>query len=240
MNKQLCFRIEQQDLFLEKTLVLFNDIPLFFICRNENKQRFLALCTELERLDYLVVSTSLPNIRNMLNQKCTMRNAILEGKRFWCVVSGDTVEDDLCETIEKAKIDLNILPEEGAVYRAIFQEDKDYINDIENEYRKDLEFNLIDNGINILVNSADILTENINSVIESISENVSKMEEYFDVGTSIDIMINGIKKIFSNTEIEIEKSNDLVYNFYYKKEKSIVLIKSDTILNGDETTNLAA
>ena len=240
MNKQLCFRIEQQDLFLEKILVLFNDIPLFFICRNENNQRFLALCTELERLDYLVVSTSLSNIRNMLNQKCTMRNAILEGIRFWCVVSGDTVEDDLCETIEKSKIDLSILPQEGAFYRAIFQEDNNYINEIENEYLESLNFDVITREISFLVNSTDILTENINSIIESISENISTIVEYFDVGPSIDSMINGIKVIFSNTEIENEKSIDLVYNFYDNRGKSSIIIKSEAVLNGDEITNLAA
>lgn len=240
MNKQLCFRIEQHDLFLEKTLVLFNDVPLFFICRNEYNQRFLVLCTELERLEYLVALISLSNLKNMLFQKCTMRNAILEGEKFWQIVSGDTIEDDSYKVIEKDKIDLSILPAENAFYRAIFQEDKEYIAEIDSEYLESLKFDVIDRGINILVDSADFLTENINSVIESISENVSTMVGYFDVGPSIDNMTNGIKKIFSNKKIEVERSKELVYKSHDKKAKSSIVIKSNTVLNGDETTNLAA
>ena len=122
MDKQLCFVVDEQSLFLEKMLVFFNDIPIFFVCKNEKEQPFLVLCTDLEQLEYLVAEMELHTLREMLNQQCTMREAILNGVNFWKVVSGDTIENDLCEKIDKSKIEVDSLPKEGAVYKEAVEE----------------------------------------------------------------------------------------------------------------------
>lgn len=99
----------------------------------------------MENFEYLITSIDLSDLRNMLFQKCTMRDTFLKGKMFWKVISGDKIEDDLCLKIEKESIDLSLLPNEGAFYKKIFQEDDDYIQQIESEYPNDLTFNNIKN-----------------------------------------------------------------------------------------------
>lgn len=239
MNKQLCFIIEKQSLYLEKVLVFFNDVPLFFICRNDENQRFLILCTELEQFEYLIVQMDLSNLRNMLLQKCTMRNAILNGEMFWKVVSGNTIENDFCEAIDKSKIDLSLLPNEGALYKKVFQEDEDYIKQIESEYLKRLKFDAIDE-INVLINSTDILTENLNIIIDNISDSISTMVEYFDVGPSIDSITNGVKKIFSDKTMDLGNSKKFGYKQKYENMQTEFTIKKSTLTSNDEFTNLAA
>lgn len=242
MNKQLCFIIEEQNLYLDKVLVLFNDIPLFFICHNENNQRFLALCTELEKLEYLVIAISLTNLRNMLAQKSSMRETILKGEKFWEIVSGDTIEDDVCTALVKEEIDCSILPDEGALYKTVYQADEDYVEKIESEYLGSIQFDLMD-GVNVLVNSIDVLTEGITSVIETMAESITSVVGYLDIGPSIDSITNGVKKIFADKKIEVEPQEGMDYISHAEgtQDDGTLKIKNAIVLTADDNTiNLAA
>lgn len=242
MNKQLCFIIEGQNLFLEKTLVLFNDIPLFFVCRNEDNQCFLVLCTDFEKLEYLVVEISLADLRNMLNQKSSMRATILNGEYFWKIVSGDTIEDDVCIAWKQDEVDCSLLPKEGALYKTVYQEDEDYIEKIESEYLGSIQFDLMD-GVNVLVNSIDVLTEGITSVIETMAESITTVVGYLDIGPSIDCITNGVKKIFADKKIDVEPQKKIDYISHAEgvQDDSTLKIKNTVgLMVDDNTTNLAA
>ena len=242
MNKQLCFIIEKQNLYLDKVLVLFNDIPLFFVCHNEDKQRFLVLCTELEKLEYIVVAIGLTDLRNMLTQKSSMRETILKGEKFWEIVSGDMIENDACTTLTKEEIDCSLLPDEGALYKTIYQKDKDYVEKIESEYLGSIQFDLMDD-VNVLVNSIDVLTEGITSVIETMAESITSVVGYLDIGPSIDSITNGVKKIFADRKIEAETPPISDYDFHTEKVQSDSTLKMrDAIVldANDSNAGLAA
>lgn len=241
MNKQLCFIIEEQNLYLDKVLVLFNDIPLFFVCRNKDKQRFLVLCTDLEKLEYLVIAINLTDLRNMLAQKSSMRETILKGEKIWEVVSGDTIEDDVCKALVKEEIDLSLLPDEGATYKTVYKEDAEYVEKIESEYLGSIQFDLM-TGVNVLVNSIDVLTEGITSVIETMAESITSVVGYLDIGPSVDSITNGVKKIFVDRNIETEVSKILDYDFHTEniKNNSTLKIKETIVLDADDNIAVIA
>lgn len=230
MDKQLCFVIDGQNLFLEKTLVFFNDIPIFFVCRNGIKHPFLVLCTDLEQLEYLIVETELYTLREMLNQRCTMRNAIFQGTNFWKVVSGDTIENDLCEKIDKSKIEVDSLPNEGAVYNKIFKEDESYVDQIESEYLSNTDYESI-GQIDVLVNDFDSMVDT--------GENYN-LSIYTDIGPSVNSATNGTMRLFSDCKLNIENSQKIKYKLK-KGEKGVVIEEQIRVLIiNDCSVNLAA
>lgn len=230
MDKQLCFVIDGQNLFLEKTLVFFNDIPIFFVCRNGIKHPFLVLCTDLERLEYLIVETKLYTLRDMLNQRCTMRNALLKGVNFWKVVPGDTIENDLCEKIDISKIEIDSLPNEGAVYNKVFKEDESYADQIESEYFNSTDYESI--------RQIDVSIEGIDSVIEAGDYDTS-INIYIDIGPSINSSTNGTKRLFSDCKFCIENSRKIKYKLK-NVEKVDVVTKERVLTINDSSANLAA
>lgn len=230
MDKQLCFVVDGQNLFLEKTLVFFNDIPIFFVCRNEKNQPFLVLCTDLEQLEYLVVETELYTLREMLNQRCTMREALLNGVNFWKVTSADTIENDLCEKIDRSKIEIDSLPNEGAVYNKIFKEDESYVDQIESEYLSNTDYESI-GQIDVLVNDFDSMVDT--------GENYN-LSIYTDIGPSVNSATNGTMRLFSDCKLNIENSQKIKYKLK-KGEKGVVIEEQIRVLViNDRSVNLAA
>ena len=53
MDRTLCFIIEDQNIYLEQVLVEYMGVPIFFVCHDE-KQRYLALCVDVDELQYFV------------------------------------------------------------------------------------------------------------------------------------------------------------------------------------------
>ena len=55
MSDQLCFVIERNRLFMDKGLVYYNEAPIFFVCLDSDGKYYLALCSDLDDLEYIVV-----------------------------------------------------------------------------------------------------------------------------------------------------------------------------------------
>lgn len=118
MDKELCFKIENKNLYLEQVLVDYKDIPIFFLCR-EGIQYYAALCTDIDGLRYIVVKLPLLDVYNLVHGKIPMRDIILKQREYWDVVSGDeisldTVTKKSIDTLEKA-----LLPEENACFKIL-------------------------------------------------------------------------------------------------------------------------
>ena len=120
MEATLCFNIEGIELYLEQVLVDYNDIPIFFLCTGEREQ-YLALCYDLDELNYIIVKVSLEDVYNLLHSKITMRNIILKQKFYWNVLSGEEITLDKVVKHSISELDLSILPCEGA-YFTVFSE----------------------------------------------------------------------------------------------------------------------
>lgn len=133
MEKELCFCIENKELYLEQVLVDFMDIPIFFLCKNDD-QYYAALCIEMDELNYIVVQVPVLDVYNLLHEKLSMRNIFLNQKEYWEVFSGEEIYKDTVTKHLKKELDTSLLPEEDACFKVLTEEMKEYVKKFENEY----------------------------------------------------------------------------------------------------------
>lgn len=131
MEKVSCFRISGVDLFLEQTLVKYNNVPIFFVCSG-NEERYLVLCTDVSECNYIVMKITTERLCDMLSDmlsgECTMRDVFLKQSCFWEVHSGEDVARDHVKEIHQVKEEL--LPEENAFFRVLYVETASYAEKI--------------------------------------------------------------------------------------------------------------
>lgn len=100
MSKEvLCFKIEGKELYLEQILVDFNDVAIFFLCKNE-VQYYIALCADYHESTYIVAKVTIEDIYKLLHSELTMRDFILKQKEYYQVYSGFTIDRDKIENIK--------------------------------------------------------------------------------------------------------------------------------------------
>lgn len=133
MDRELCFRIERKDLYLEQVLVDYLEIPVFFLCRGE-QQYYVALCTDMDELSYIVVPMPSSAVYNLLHGKVPMRDVILKQKMYWNVVSGEEITMDIVTEHITEELDDSVLPEENACFKVLTEEMEDFVRNFDNEY----------------------------------------------------------------------------------------------------------
>lgn len=131
MSKELCFRIEHNDLFLKQVLVDYNNIPIFFLCQGKYKN-YLSLCVDIENYNYVIVEVSLFDIYDLLHGNVSMRDAILNHKEYWMVTSGEDISNDIVERKTIKDIDQSCLPQEGAYFKVLTESIEQYLKSIDN------------------------------------------------------------------------------------------------------------
>lgn len=134
MGKILCFRINNNDIYLDKGLVFYNDDPIFFVCKDNLNHYYLVLASDLDNLEYYIVEKGVKAIWEILAQKTTMRDALLDCQSFWLVKSGCSIEEDVVERLSVSEMDKDVLPVEGAFYEKNNNSDLSYLHRIESAY----------------------------------------------------------------------------------------------------------
>ena len=130
MNKDLCFYIENENLYFEQVLIDYNYIPIFFLCKSE-QQYYLALCLDIEEFNYIIVTLSLSDLSNLLHGNIPMRDIFLKQDYYWEVISNENVFSD---TVTKHKINhLNhsLLPKENTYFQVLTEEVKTFIQKLD-------------------------------------------------------------------------------------------------------------
>lgn len=125
MNKTLCFIIESTKIYLEKVLVDYMGVPIFFLCRN-SKQYYLALCTNIDELQYFVTKITPQQIFDLLNGSIAMREVILQQPEYWEIISNENPENDIVYKHPMEDIDRDLLPQENTVYEILTPDIKEY------------------------------------------------------------------------------------------------------------------
>ena len=133
MDRELCFCIDDKEIYLEQVLVDYMDIPIFFICK-DSCQFYVALCTDVEELKYVIVSTAEEDVYNLLHSKMPMRNIILNQKQYWEVLSGDDVSLDQITNHPINDLDIALLPEENACFKILTEEMRGYVQQFDNAF----------------------------------------------------------------------------------------------------------
>ena len=121
MSANKCFYIEGKYLYLEQTLVEYNGIPIYFLCRND-EQYYTVLCIDIDELTYVIVRTAAVDVYRLLHGRISMRDVILKADYYWKVISAeDMLQDDVkCLTMDK--LDHSLLPETGACFEVLSDE----------------------------------------------------------------------------------------------------------------------
>ena len=133
MNKELCFNIENQYLYLKQVLVDYMGIPIFFLCKDK-KQYYIALCTNINKLSYIVTKLSLSDVYNLLHGKIPMRDVFLKQQEYWEIMSGDEVGMDMVTKKKIETLEQSLLPEADAYFKILTKQIKLYVQEVDNEY----------------------------------------------------------------------------------------------------------
>lgn len=175
-NKELCFRVEGVDLYLEYVLVEYIGIPIFFLCKGENEY-YVVLCINLDELNYYIIKPSLLDIFNLLHSKITMRDMFLKQPNYWFIESGDNIESDVVTNNPIKLINVSDLPVEGEYFEILDKRSEMYVQSFDQQYLSQNSFLESDKHVELnellMDSSLDALMKNISQSIE-LSHSVSR------------------------------------------------------------------
>lgn len=118
---------------MEQILVDYLDIPIFFLCSGD-KQYYIALCTDIEDLKYIVVKLSSVDVYNLLHGEIPMRDIILKQSEYWDIVSGEDIGSDIVIKKKMDEIENTLLPEEKAYFKILTKEMQAYVERFDSEF----------------------------------------------------------------------------------------------------------
>lgn len=148
MNKELCFYIENESLYLEQVLVDYMDIPIFFLCKSD-KRFYIALCTDIEESEYIVAELSFSDVYKLLHGKIPMRNVFLTRNGYWEIISGEEISSDSVVKRTADCIDSSVLPEEDACFEILTEEIRLYVEKFDNEFLSQKYFRASDERLDL-------------------------------------------------------------------------------------------
>lgn len=210
MNKEVCFTIDSNKLFLEKNLVDYNGVPVFFICKDSIGRYYIVLCIDIEEEKYLIAATTVHKLVELLRQKMTMRDLILKGENFWEVTAGDTLEEDCCVQKDVESINMEDLPYENSYFKVITKEHEYFLNELEN-----LLYTSMSNlNMKVVLNNEDFF--------ESYSDFMC-----FKGSESNKIKINEVKKL-GKISMDSLKGAELIYGKGFTDSSSSIELKKNT------------
>lgn len=204
MKENLCFKIDNSDLFLEHVLVEIDYIPIFYTCKDSENNKYIVMCIDIDEETYIVAKTSNSKILDMLKGTITMRKIIVSASDFWEVIASDDFENDEVKKISVSEIADEILPIENGYYESDEIDIKEYINDLEkilysgNDRIKNL-------NLNFHISDEIIYS----SVLHKISSGIN----------DITFSNKGISRIIESDVMEADSiilKNDLKIDNYYK------------------------
>ena len=134
---EVCFEIEGKCLFLDEVLVEFN-IPIFFICQDDDSQKYAVLCVDSDELVYIIGKVDIKDILLMLSSETTLRAFFQAITEKWRVYTGEEYCGDEVNRISAFREDE--LPTEGAYFELSNSKIERYIKKL-NEERGLLQYN---------------------------------------------------------------------------------------------------
>ena len=201
---------------MEQILVDYLDIPIFFLCSGD-KQYYIALCTDIEDLKYIVVKLSSVDVYNLLHGEIPMRDIILKQSEYWDIVSGEDIGSDIVIKKKMDEIENTLLPEEKAYFKILTKEMQAYVELFDSEFLSSEYFYKSDKKIDVNemmeIPFFDDISENIDQYLELLDYKIQK--SLLSKLPLYDEQMNSIEKAegtFRNSEqIELVQVKDCYY-----------------------------
>ena len=209
MANELCFIINNIELRMEQILVEFDDAPIFYLCKG-NGQLYLVITKDMDVEEYLIVKISERELSDMLHGKVSMRQAILEQKRYWDVKTGDEIADDEVTEHDIADIPQEVLPYEDACYEVVSDNVKSYLQILDTSLA-------ISATVDEYKEAWKTIAAGYSSLIKSITFEVQK----------------AVAKVVNQTDWRNEIKYDITFDLEYGGNEKIVV-------DENEVMNLAA
>ena len=127
LEKNLCFVINKEKLYLDFVLVDYEHVPIFFVCTSIGGY-YIALCTNIEELNYIVVKLSRFDLYKILSGLIPMRDVILKQPDYFEIQTSENMIEDRIIHKSMNMINKADLPEAGAYFEALTPEQKEYVS----------------------------------------------------------------------------------------------------------------
>lgn len=134
-KRELCFKIEGKNLYLDQVLVEYKGVPIFFLCSEEN-QYYIVLCTDVEKLNYIVERVSMLDIYHLLHGEISMRYIILKQAEYWDIRSNEKVDSDEITKKSIKTLSTTLLPEENARFKILTREMQLFVEHFDRKFFK--------------------------------------------------------------------------------------------------------
>lgn len=184
MNKELCFIIEGKELYLEKVLVSFQEVPIFFLCKN-NKDYYIALCVDVDKLNYVVTRLSIKDVFDLLHGIIPMRNAITQQEAYWYIESQEDIKSDTVEKRQMYTLDITILPQVNAYFEILTPDMEKYVQQFDDLFSSE-KYTLIEDSTVIVekISYRSIVEEILQKYYSAINLNNSAETTIYDTDDS--------------------------------------------------------
>lgn len=184
MNKELCFIIEGKELYLEKVLVSFQEVPIFFLCKN-NKDYYIALCVDVDKLNYVVTGLSIKDVFDLLHGIIPMRNAITQQETYWYIESQEDIKSDTVEKRQMYTLDITILPQVNAYFEILTRDMEKYVQQFDDLFSSE-KYTLIEDSAVIVekISYRSIVEEILQKYYSAINLNNSAKTTIYDTDDS--------------------------------------------------------
>lgn len=211
----MCFKIDSKELFLEQVLVEYHKTPVYFVCKDNNEVYYVVLCVDIDDEKYIVVETEIERLVNLFRKKITMRDIILTELKYWEIIAGDNLSDDICTQLDIEQINMDDLPYNNSYFIVLSKEHQEYF-----EYLKDVimsndtEWEILE-APNKVINELDI----------QISYDRTNISEYVEIKN---LKTDVIKSIMVNAILECnEQISD---SKYYEGRNGTTILENNHLI----------
>lgn len=182
------FKIDNQILVREQNLIECQ-VPIFFVCIDDNGQRYLVINLDFEDDEYLIAKATNIDIVDMLQGKITMRESLEKSQNIYYVYAGENLEKD--KVIKKDFSDINEddLPEKNAYFTIDSDKElEDYILELN---RNEWKFSVVTNKYSFY-NMA-------------VMQRVMQLSDFFIIREEKPNMILDLQKIKADFRFDLEE-----------------------------------
>lgn len=211
MDKELCFKINSKELMLVEVLVDYDDIPVYFICKDEMECYYVALCTDIDNDKYIVVKTDIDKIFKLLTSKMTMREMITSENEFWEISAAENIDLDICIQKNISDIDFGVLPCQESYFNLVTKTHKKFLEEIKSlKHKADVWKEVSSNSLvyNEFLGNNELLYQKIDNKITK-EVNILEIRKSISIYNKVNKDFNDKNYVTYCTE-SIKLSNDSI------------------------------
>ena len=171
MNKELCFKINSKELYLEKVLVTHNDIPMYFICTDDMLNYYVVLFTDIDEDRYIITKTNINKIIELFKRKITMKDLIISTytEKYWEIIASDDINKDIIREKDIKEISVEDLPDEDSYFNLSEKSNKEFLNELLNKVSKQALTNYLLNKVSKQALTNYAAKKNYNNIMDKIN-----------------------------------------------------------------------